>query len=300
MLGLSQAGYARAAGVSKQAVGKARRNGAVIVGADGLVHLDHPQNAQWLETHRDGFDSRARPLSSHTGGRPARSHRRQDRDGCARCEPGFSDAEIDATMARLAGELKLDELMSNHDLDALLRQPPAPVRGAPGWDTASVGGLIDHVVSVISHFLERQDAALLALLEAFEKRLERVETLAAAGADRTGVMAAIERAGAQLAEGFGRGLAEVTAAVESLRVEGRDGLRRDEGIAELLKHQTASTVQLEGLSAGNQTQAAKLDDLRRLLATLVRTLADGFGSPPPAAMLPAEAFGLGRDGSDGR
>jgi hypothetical protein len=121
----------------------------------------------------------------------------------------------------------------------ILEPHSTEVAAPSGWD-------IEHVVGVIAELLARQDRALLQLLESFERRLARVEELAAAAADHSAVKAAIAD---QM-----HGLAEMPEAIERLQVETR--------------------AQAAAASTGTQTQAAKLDDLRRLLADLVRLLSD--------------------------
>jgi hypothetical protein len=222
MSALSRTALAQDAGVSRQSVHKAVRAGRLIAGPNGEIDPSVPANSRWIATHREGYDNRGRPLVSHTGGRPA--SKVVTVNNSAILEP--------------ANSVPVTEIA-------------APVREDPG------DGEVNRVIAGIGSLLERQDAALLGLLEAFEKRLDRVETLARSAADQTAIMAAIERS---------------AASVESLRVASLDALgEHDRGVVELLARQTATAAEI---AAGNKKLDVKLDGLRQLLAALVRTLAD--------------------------
>jgi len=171
MSGLSQAAFARAAGVSKQAIGKAARQGRVVIGADGALDPAEPANARWIETHRQGRDNRGRPLASHVGGRPA---------GNSAALPGGS-----------------------------AMGPPKPALELAAEPVPAAGALADIVEKQ-----RAQDDALLGVLETFERRLQRIEALAIAGADRASasaevIVALLDREAARAAQ--------LGAAVDALR-----------------------------------------------------------------------------------
>lgn len=134
MATLSRSDFAREAVVSKQAISKAVRRGALVV-SDVTNRLDTEAepNSRYLRIHREGYDSRARDMRTHRG--PGQSYVATERalaersSTRSRPEPALSgsggglDPDLSAWLDReLAEARKREPLFSDEELASALNR----------------------------------------------------------------------------------------------------------------------------------------------------------------------------------